>query len=119
MNGSVTSIGLAINPAAKHGNDNNRCFCRFDSTYRAQAPRDSNAKNVLSTSLRSAIQATDSRCNGCHANSAADPEFETLPAVINRPAEVRSLLRPKTTRCERSAKKIVRRRRWSRIYSYG
>src|SRR5438093_11193899 len=34
-------------------------------------------------------------------------------------AEVRSLLRPKTTRCERSAKKIIRRHRWSRIYSYG
>ena len=41
----------------------------------------SNAKNVLKTSLRSAIHATDSMCNGCKANSAATNALRQIVAV--------------------------------------
>src|SRR5438034_8922037 len=88
-NGNVTSIGLHIRPQPKknkasHKNRDGRpvtgdvtgaafpaarppplvpCF--------AYASNASSAKNVLNTSLRSEIQATDSTCKGCNANRAA------------------------------------------------
>src|SRR6266853_1391719 len=40
-------------------------------TYLAYAPSASRKNNVLSTSLRSDAQATDSTCSGCQANKAA------------------------------------------------
>src|SRR5690242_1466130 len=43
-------------------------------------------KSVLSVSLRSVIQATDSTCNGCHANAAAEKKLGQRCFVITSSA---------------------------------
>ena len=54
------------------------------SAQRAYAIRVSRKKNVLSTSLRSAIHATDSTWSGCTANSAATNALRQIDAVRRR-----------------------------------
>jgi hypothetical protein len=79
-NGSVTTIGLLIRPRAKHPRDAAYALCpaRLEGAgeilTRAHAPYASKVKkqkNALSTSFRSATQATDSTWSGCQANKAA------------------------------------------------
>ncbi len=53
-------------------------------TYRAYAINESSPKNVLKTSLRSAIHATDSTCMGCKANSAATNALRHVARVNRR-----------------------------------
>src|SRR6266850_1843029 len=54
------------------------------SAKRAYAHSVSNQKKALKTSLRSATQATDSTCKGCHANSAATHALRQSARVIRR-----------------------------------
>src|SRR6266542_2818305 len=62
--GSVTSIGFVINPNAKSRSSNRYRPNLGWRTYHTYAHSVSIQKSVLSTSFRSATQATDSTCNG-------------------------------------------------------
>ena len=78
----MTTIGLAINPRQKP-----KATARYRpvpgrSVYRTYSHRVRNQKQALSTSLRSATQATDSTCSGCNANkNAANALRQRVPVA--------------------------------------
>ena len=85
MNGSVTSIGFDINPMAKSTRTSTYRATVLDANQCSHARRVRSQNRVLSTSFRSAIQATDSTCSGWTADSAAtNAGRQTAPVIRTR-----------------------------------
>jgi len=80
---------------AGEGQGEGELFPALDkSAYRAYASIVAIQKKVLNVSLRSATQATDSTCKGCHPNSAATNALRQRAPVIRRRAANSSTVLP-------------------------
>src|SRR5438045_943739 len=97
--GSVTTIGFASNPSAKKTSaaqyDRDRANGPGADACLPYAHNASIQNSVLNTSLRSAIHATDSTCNGCSANSAATNALRhAMPVIARRTANNSAVFAP-------------------------
>ena len=83
VSGSDTSMGLDARPTAKHTRTAPYVITRGRRVYRSQSHVVAHQKTVLRTSLRSAIQATDSTWAGCTANNAATHALRQTAPVMS------------------------------------